>query len=117
MINHKKALNYFQNMYLVAVADHNLAKEETEFLVQVAQNLGIGVREASEIMMRTRDTDFIIPETDAEILAQMEDIVLMMMVDRKINEKEYELCLSYAKAVGKDRKILDEIIFKILKDK
>lgn len=115
MIDHEKALNYFQNLFLTAMADKHLAKEETSFLVEVAQQMGISPKEASAIMMKRDNLKFIIPETEEARLAQLEDIVVMMMIDQKIHEQEYDLCLAYAHAVGKSKKELDEIILKTIK--
>ncbi len=115
MLSHKKALDYFRNLYLVAVADSQLAKEETSFLVQVAQYMGIGPREAADIMMGGQDAQLVIPESEEARVNQLEDIVVMMMVDKKIHEKEYELCIAYAKAIGKDKKMVDETILNIIR--
>ncbi len=115
MLNHQKALDYFQNLYLTAMADRKLVKEENTFLVQVAQQLGISSREAADIMMRGDNLDLKIPMDETERLSQLEDIVMMMMVDGKIHEKEYELCLRYARAIGKGKNLLDEIIMQTIK--
>ncbi|NJO02684.1 MAG: hypothetical protein HC880_14250 [Bacteroidia bacterium] len=116
MLDHERALNYFQNLYLTAVADRKLTKEETSFLVEVAQQMGIKPREAAEVMMNCRDQGFIIPETEEEKIVQLEDIIIMMMVDNKIHEKEYQLCLHYAQAIGHNKQTLDRIILKVIKD-
>ena len=112
---HQRVLNYFQNLYLIAAVDKNLAQEETAFLVEVAQQMGISPREAAEIMMTRNERELIVPETEEERLIQLEDIIVMMMVDQKIHEKEYQLCLAYARAIGKDRVTLDQLILKIIR--
>ncbi|MDX2304552.1 MAG: hypothetical protein NW226_17220 [Microscillaceae bacterium] len=112
---HQKVLNYFQNLYLIAAVDKQLAKEETSFLVEVAQQMGITPREAAEIMMTRNERTLVVPESEEERLIQLEDIIVMMMVDKKIHEKEYQLCLAYTRAIGKDRVTLDRLILKIIK--
>lgn len=112
---HQKVLNYFQNLYLIAAVDKQLAKEETSFLVEVAQQMGITPREAAEIMMTRNERMLVVPESEEERLIQLEDIIVMMMVDKKIHEKEYQLCLAYTRAIGKDRVTLDRLILKIIK--
>ncbi len=116
MVHHQKALNYFKNLYLTAIADSKLAYEETAFLVQVAKHMGISSREASDIMFGTDTHEISIPDTEQEKMTQLEDIVMMMMIDRKIHEREYDLCLSFAKAIGVNQPDLDRLILKIIKD-
>lgn len=116
MVHHQKALDYFKNLYLTAMADSKLAYEETSFLVQVAKHMGISSREASEIMFGEGEHEVTIPDTEQEKMTQLEDIVMMMMIDRKIHEREYELCLNFAKAIGISQPDLDRLILKIIKD-
>lgn len=117
MINHEKACIYFNNLYLVAMADRQLAKEEITFLVQVAQQMGIGVRESSEIMMGARAKGLITPEDEDEKLAQLEDITSMMMVDKRIHEQEYDLCLKFAETIGLTKHDFDALIMNIITKK
>lgn len=114
-LDHQKVLNYFQNLYLVAAADKKLTKEETSFLVEIAQQMGITPREAANIMMTRNERKFIIPDNEEERMIQLEDIIVMMIVDKQIHEKEYQLCLAFAKAIGKDRRALDKVILSTIK--
>jgi uncharacterized tellurite resistance protein B-like protein len=116
MVHHQKALDYFKNLYLTAIADRKLAYEETSFLVQVAQQMGITSREASEIMFGNAEQEMTIPDTEQEKLTQLEDIVVMMMIDRKIHEREYNLCLTFAKTIGISQHNLDRLILKVIKN-
>ncbi len=115
MTRHQKALDYFKNLYLTAMADRRLAYEETSFLVQVAQQMGISTHEASEIMFNSSSKELIIPDTDPEKLSQLEDIVMMMMIDKKIHEREYQLCIQFAEKIGLSQHDLDRIILKVIK--
>jgi uncharacterized tellurite resistance protein B-like protein len=114
MITHKKALYYFQNLYLVAIADKILSPEEKEYLIHVAQKMGISTRESSDIMLNSQHLDIVIPETKEEQLTQMEDVITMMMMDKKIHDKEYDLCLKFAQKIGLSKKDLDLLILKVV---
>ncbi len=110
-----KALAYFQNLYIVAVADQQLSKEEADFLIEVAQIMGISAENTTRIMKSREPLDFIIPETEEDRNIQLEDIITMMIIDRKIHEKEYNLCLKFAEKIGYDRKAFDKIMFKVVR--
>jgi uncharacterized tellurite resistance protein B-like protein len=117
MIDHEKALIYFQNLYLIAVIDKKLAKEEINFLVQIAQQMGISVRESTNIMMNSQTIELQIPETEEERINQLQDIISLMMIDKRIHEKEYELCSKFAETLGLDKKAFDLLILNIVTNK
>ncbi len=114
-MEYEKALAYFQNLYIVAAADQQLSKEETNFLVEVAQIMGISSEQSTQIMTNRQDLDFIIPETEQERNIQLEDIITMMIIDRKIHEREYNLCLKFAEKIGHDRKSFEQIMFNVVR--
>lgn len=113
----QKALNYFQNLYLVAVADGKLADEEKKILVKFSQNMGINAREASEIMLNIRFRDFVIPEDSTEQMMQFTEIVKMMMSDGTIHPEEFNLCKRYAEKIGKSEITLNRLIDNIKAEK
>jgi uncharacterized tellurite resistance protein B-like protein len=110
-----KALAYFQNLYIVAAADQQLSREEANFLVEVAQIMGISAEQSTRIMTQRDSLEFVIPETDEERNTQLEDIITMMIIDRKIHEKEYNLCLKFAEKIGYDRKAFEEVMFRVVR--
>lgn len=109
-LDKEKAKKYFQNLYLVAIADGKLAIEERELLVGVAMRMGLSIRDSSEIMRNIGQTDFHIPDTPDMQMSHLSDIVKTMMIDKEIHEKEYELCLGYASKIGQSEDALQEII-------
>lgn len=113
-MNHNKAIYYFQNLYLVAVADKVLASEEKEYLMQVAQKMGLSAAETSDIMLNSHNLDLVMPETKEEQLTQLEDVITMMMMDKKIHDKEYDLCLRFGQRIGLSKKDLDLLILKVV---
>jgi uncharacterized tellurite resistance protein B-like protein len=117
MIDHEKALIYFQNLYLIAIIDKKLAREEIDFLVKIAQQMGISVRESTDIMMKSQVIELQIPETEEERINQLEDIISLMMIDKKIHEKEYELCRKFAETLRLDKKAFDMLILNIVTNK
>lgn len=114
-MEHEKALAYFQNLYIVAAADQQLSREEANFLVEVAQIMGIPSDQSTRIMTQRDHLEFIIPETEEERNTQLEDIITMMIIDRKIHEREYNLCLKFAEKIGHDRKAFEQIMFKVVR--
>jgi uncharacterized tellurite resistance protein B-like protein len=104
------ALALFRNLYKVAFADGILAAEEKQVLTEVAWKMGIGPREASDIMSNIVHLDFEIPADENVQMHQLEQIVQMMAVDGNIHPKEYELCLAFARRIGRSKYMLDRIL-------
>lgn len=115
MVDHQKALTYFQNLFILAAGDGILAEDEKSFLMQVAEMMGLGIRETTEIMMNRLNLNLVIPDSEEERKTQLEDVVLMMLVDRKIHENEYNLCLKFAHELGLEKEDLDKIIIEVIK--
>ena len=109
-LDKEQAKKYFQNLFLVAIADGVLATEERELLVGVAMRMGLSIRDSSEIMRGISEREFHIPENDEQQLQHLSDIVKTMMIDKVIHEKEYELCLGYTLKIGQTEDFLKEVI-------
>jgi uncharacterized tellurite resistance protein B-like protein len=105
-------LGMFQNLYIVAAADGAIGQQEEQLLYQVAENLGLGKRDVESVALRYPDLDFVIPENEEEAYFSLKNLVFMMVVDGKVKEREFSLCLRFAEEIGMDRdaveKILDE---------
>lgn len=109
-LDKERAKKYFQNLFLVAIADGKLATEERELLVGVAIRMGLSIRDSSSIMRNIKQEEFHIPDTPEQQMLHLSDIVKVMMIDKEIHEKEYELCLGYALKIGQTEDSLQEII-------
>jgi hypothetical protein len=114
MDRQQKALDYFQNLYLIAIADGNLQENERTFLVQVAKQMGLSLRETANIMMNNASLDFIVPETLEEQTAQLEDVIMMMTIDSKIQDKEYDLCLKFAQRIGVPKHEFEKLVMEVI---
>ncbi|TAE71026.1 MAG: hypothetical protein EAZ85_11020 [Bacteroidetes bacterium] len=115
-MNHNKAVFYFQNLYLVAIADKILASEEKEYLLEVAKKMGLSTNETTNIMLNSHNLELTMPETKEEQLTQLEDVITMMMMDKKIHDKEYDLCLRFGQRIGLNKKDLDLLILKVVSE-
>ena len=103
-------LEHFQNLVAVAYADEKLDIEEAEFLAQRAEEYGFPKKIVDEIIDNVENLEFIIPLNNEEREEQLTDSVYIAMIDGKIHEREYELCLKIAKKLDLDKSYLDEII-------
>jgi uncharacterized tellurite resistance protein B-like protein len=106
----EKALIYFQNLYLIAIADHHLAKSEKDKLLKFANQLGLDTAEANQIIENPTQLTLIIPDSKADRLIHLEEIVKMMLIDQRIHDSEYKLCLAFTERIGYSKITLDNLI-------
>ena len=111
------SLLYFKNLYLVALADGKITKEETALLDEFARKMGITQQEKEVVKENANFLEFFVPQEMKERLSHLESLIRMMIVDGEIHEKEYTLCLNYANRSNCDQLVLDMLIEKVTEGK
>jgi hypothetical protein len=106
----QKKLAFFQNLVLLAVADGRLEGRESDFIVDIGNRLGLTAQEAAPIAENLNILSFIIPEDGLQKTLELQTLVMMMVEDGRIHEREYALCLDYAHRIGYGKEILDDMI-------
>ncbi|MCB0751739.1 MAG: hypothetical protein KDC52_09710 [Ignavibacteriae bacterium] len=106
----KSKKSYLKNVYSVALADGQLANEEFELLLNVADKLYLNEEVVQEIIHYAEDVPFINPKHDREKLDQIYDCIFMSLIDGEINDKEIGLCKLIAVKFGFRPNIVDKIM-------
>ncbi|AKQ45109.1 hypothetical protein TH63_04805 [Rufibacter radiotolerans] len=106
----KKKLSFFQNLIIVATADRYLDEQESDFLVTIGQQLELSEQDTSPIAENLGVLSFIIPEDGMQKTLELQTLVMMMLQDGNLADKEYNLCLEYARRVGYPKELLDDMI-------
>jgi uncharacterized tellurite resistance protein B-like protein len=105
-----KKLAFFQNLILLAAADGKLDQAESSFLLNIGNRLGISAPEAVRIADNLQNLSFIIPEEGLQKTLELQTLVMMMLEDGQIHEREYSLCRDYTRRIGYSLEMLDEMI-------
>ncbi|MCF6243174.1 MAG: TerB family tellurite resistance protein [Bacteroidales bacterium] len=109
--NDKKIkLEHFANLVAVAYSDGYLEEHEKEFLSERAEEYGLPANEVKKLFDMAAELKFIVPQNDEEKEEQLSDAVYMAMIDGKVHEKEYDLCLTIAEKLDFRKKDLDYVI-------
>lgn len=101
---------HFENLVVVAAADGYMDEDEKDFLADKAEEFGLDASTVAQIISNPQSLSFHVPESIDEKEEQLSDVVFMAMIDGEIHEKEYSLCLNFAKRLGMTAKDVDEII-------
>jgi uncharacterized tellurite resistance protein B-like protein len=111
----QKKLAFFQNMVLVAIADKYIDEMESDFLLSIGNQLNLTEEDTLEIADNLDKLSFIIPEDGLQKSLELQALVMMVLQDGEVEEREYNLCLEYATQIGYSKEILDKHIAKLSK--
>ncbi|MEJ8756869.1 hypothetical protein WG947_07685 [Pontibacter sp. H259] len=106
----QKKLSFFQNLVLVATADGYVDRMESDFLVMIGNQLELTEEDTRPIADNYATLRFIIPDDSLQRTVELQTLVMMMLQDGKLSEKEYSLCLDYTRRIGYTDARLNELI-------
>jgi hypothetical protein len=106
----QKKLAFFQNLILIAAADGLLEEGESDFIVDIGNRLGLTPEEVAPLAENLDVLTFVIPEEGMQKTLELQTLVMMMVEDGRIHDREYALCLDYAHRIGYGKDILDDMI-------
>jgi len=107
-------LNLIKNLILLGKSDNNLTEEEINIITQIARHHKLTYQDINYIITNTDKIPFVIPQTFSQRLASLYDLVVLMVADLKIHEKEKEFCMNLAKKYEFNPQIIDELIEDVL---
>ena len=106
----QKKLAFFQNLVLVAIADRYIDEMESDFLLTIGNQLDLSEEDTLEITDNLSSLSFIIPEEGLQKSMELQTLVMMVLQDGEVEEREYNLCLEYTRQIGFTQDILDKLI-------
>ena len=109
-LERQQHLAIFQNLYLVAAADGYIDPQEQQLLLEVARTLGLSQSDVDQVLESKEPLSFIIPEGEEDQYFSLKNLVYMMVVDGTIAPEEYELCVEFARKIGRDAAEVDAIV-------
>ena len=110
MTDYDQNMGTFQNLCILALADGALHEEERILLEEVAEGMGLDMTEAHQMMQRASRMELVIPEDEDERRMELRMVVLMMVTDGEIDEREYNVCLRMAELMEIDKEYLDTLV-------
>jgi uncharacterized tellurite resistance protein B-like protein len=106
----QKKLSFYQNLILVAAADGILEQAESDFLLLIGNKLGLTAEDVMPIADNLNVLNFVIPEEGLQKTLELQTLVQLMLQDGQIHDQEYSLCLEYARRIGYNKDILDDMV-------
>ncbi|MEL7531549.1 MAG: TerB family tellurite resistance protein [Bacteroidota bacterium] len=110
MTDKAKHLATFQNLCKIAFADGQWHEREKALLQEAATSMGLEKEEVRDIMQKVSELDFVIPDNEGERYLELRMVVLMMVHDGKLDQREYAGCLEFARRMNIEQSYLDEVV-------
>jgi len=95
-------LNYIKNMIRMMCCDGEIAHREKKFLSRAAKEIGAVVDDWNRLLKEVlADETKLYPISDrARAIATLKSLIVMAKADKKVDEREKEYILRFAKSVG-----------------
>lgn len=112
----KARLSNLKNIISVSMADGELGEDELTIIALAAARDNISERDV-EKMLKGRDRiKFTVPETDELKMRFLTDMVVLMMIDGRLGDREMRMCKNAARLYGYGDEVVDDLVASIRHD-
>lgn len=102
--------HHIMNLIILAMSDKRLDESELLLLLDIASRWGLTPSELEDVLKNPHKVKYNPPTTIEDSVHQLIDLILMMMVDGKIQEREMDLCKALALSLGFLPSVVDDVI-------
>lgn len=96
----KQDRSHFRNMVLIAKADGVITEDERNLLHKMGHSLSLSEEQVAEIIKNPNKLSIVPPVSREERFEQMIELVRMVQVDGKIDDKEMDVLERVAVGIG-----------------
>lgn len=112
----REKLSHLKNLVAVAAVDGKLEPNEMAALTTVMARDGLTPEDLERCVKNPKSIKFLPPESPEQRVIYLKDMVLLMMCDGDIDERELALCKATAIALGFKHEVIDAMIIDIIGD-
>jgi len=107
----QEQIQYLANLYFLAASDRNFEVEEDYILQDIAKGIGAGYLETRKALDFSGQKDFQVklPTRYSEKFRCLEDMLFLAMSDKKLDQMEKQIIVTYSKKLGVNQQQLDQI--------
>ena len=102
--------NYLKQLFLIALADAHLDSREEEYLILIAQKMGITDQEFHQIKQAPLESTTVIPDNYYQRFRMIFDFVWLMMIDGEIDPREEEVCKQLVNQLDFASGVVDDLV-------
>ena len=102
--------NYLRNLIMLASADGDLKEEERDLIHKIGIRRGLKRWQIEELFLENRATDLFLPESIANRMNMLYDLMEMMYVDRQASEGEIAVVAQLLEAFQLEPSLLNSLL-------
>jgi len=105
-----KEKSYLLQLFSIAMADSHLDEREREYLLEIAEKMGLSQQEFEELKDQTGQIEFLIPDNSYARFRMIFDFVWLMMLDGDVDAREVEVCKNLVAQLDFSPDLVDEMV-------
>ena len=102
--------SHLKNLIEIALADGTFDEQEKALIKEIAIKLELSEKDIEEIRKKPESVKFTPPSSEKLKIEQLNELVKLMIVDKKIDEKEVSVCKNMAIKLNLAPNIIDDLI-------
>ncbi len=106
----KKRRSHFKNLFAVARADGDVDRVEMDLVIGLAEKFHMSTAEVTRIIRDPDSVALVALKSPGERIEHLYDLITVMLVDGKIDEKELFLCKSLGVKLGWGEDTIDSLV-------
>lgn len=112
--NKKKRRSHFKNLFAVARADGDVDRSEMDLVIGLAEKFHMSTAEVTRIIRDPDSVALVTLKSHGERIEHLYDLITVMLVDGKIDEKELFLCKSLGVKLGCGEDTVDALVRELI---
>lgn len=105
---------WFKGLVAMMVADGSIDQSEMNVLTLQGQKLGLTDHEMEEILANPEEISFSPPTNSDQRFSHLCDLVMMMLADGRIDERERQVCDRVARSLGFPAAVVPRIVLETI---
>lgn len=106
----EEKLAIFSELFLMALSDNFLRKEELTYLAAVGKRLELAEEDMQHVFMHPEKLEITVPKTFSSRMIHFHRLIMMMKIDGEVNLKELELLHNIALRYGFRQSTVEQLL-------
>jgi len=109
-----KNRSHIKNLIEVAISDGKLDDSELKLIISIAGKFDMTKEEVMSIKDNPQEIEFTPPSSYSAKVKLMEDLVKVLVADKKIEEEEIKICKELALKLKLNSMVVDDLITSVI---
>jgi uncharacterized tellurite resistance protein B-like protein len=109
-LSQEEVQSHIRTLYLLAGIDQKLMPSEMEYLYVLGLRNRLNAWEVDQIIANQADIGFKLPDDPEARIQQLYELIKMMLVDNRLDEREAALCVRVAEEMGFNKTLVGGLV-------